>query len=304
MSCEGPASDMALPFRVGARTIVSVKRRLVRWSVPLQDALSEQVPDLPRLPADAHGYFVRALPRTLVPSIPRQGGARAFVRQSYPRHFANIDQSFDDYLGSFSTKSRSGLKRKRRKLEERSGGRLDIRMYSHADEAAPFHAAARAISALTYQEKLLDAGLPEGALEEMRTLAQRDAVRAWLLFIDDRPVSYLYAPARGDCLLYAYLGYDPAFADLSPGTVLQLEAMRMLTEERRFRWFDFTEGDGQHKRQFATGSIDSVDLLLLRPNLSNFAAATALNGFDAGVALAKSGVSRLGLGGVARALRR
>jgi CelD/BcsL family acetyltransferase involved in cellulose biosynthesis len=157
---------------------------------------------------------------------------------------------------------------------------------------------------MTYQEKLLDAGLPEGALEEMRDLAAHDAVRAWLLFLDGRPISYLYAPARGACLVYAHLGYDPAAAELSPGTVLQLEAMRMLTEERRFRWFDFTEGDGQHKRQFATGSIDSVDLLLLRPSVGNRAAAGALNAFDGAVALAKGGIARAGLGGVARAFRR
>jgi hypothetical protein len=65
------------------------------------------------------------------------------------------------------------------------------------------------LSALTYQERLLDAGLPADALGEMQDLARRDAARAWLLFIDGRPASYLYAPAEGAALRYAYLGYHP-----------------------------------------------------------------------------------------------
>jgi CelD/BcsL family acetyltransferase involved in cellulose biosynthesis len=136
---------------------------------------------------------------------------------------------------------------------------------------------------------LLDAGLPSGpeAIAEMREKARRDQLRAWLLFVDGRPISYLYAPAEGDTLIYAHLGYDPNHAEYSPGTVLQLEAMRELMGEGRFRLFDFTEGEGQHKRQFATGGIDCVDLLLVRPTAANLLAGWALNGFDGAVALAK-----------------
>lgn len=304
MSADGVAAPVALPFRVGTRTLATVRRRLVRLSVPLEDAIAGAAPALPGLPAQADGYFLRALPEALAGQVGGGSAMRAFVRQTYPRHFARLDQPFDDYLATFSARSRSAMKRKRRKLEERSGGSLDIRAYRGVEEMDAFHASARAVSALTYQEKLLDAGLPEDALAQMRDLAARDAVRAWLLFLDGCPISYLYAPARGDCLLYAHLGYDPAAAELSPGTVLQLEAMRMLMAERRFRWFDFTEGDGQHKRQFATGAIPSVDLLLLRPTLGNRAAMGALDVFDAGVAIARRAASRLGLRGVARAVRR
>ena len=133
------------------------------------------------------------------------------------------------------------------------------------------------------------------------TLAARDQVRAWLLFVDGRPVSYLYAPAEGDTLIYAYLGYDPDFAEYSPGTVLQLEAMRQLMEERRFRLFDFTEGEGQHKRLFATDGVECVDLLLVRPRLANLFVGYGLSAFDTAVGLAKRLVGGFGL---VRRLRR
>lgn len=300
-------TDTALPLRVGARTLLTVRRRLVRRRVGLEDALGGSIPPLPALAPDEHGYYLTALPAPIATQLADgRSGLVAFVRQRYRRSFARLDLDFDTYLAGFSAKSRSTCRRKLKRLAERSGGALDVRTYASEDELAAFHAMARAVSALTYQERLLDAGLPDGpeAMAEMRRLARAGRARGWLLFVDDRPVAYLYAPAEGAALLYAYLGYDPAFAEFSPGTVLQLEAMRLLMAEGRFRLFDFTEGEGQHKRLFATGGIDCVDLLLLRPTLSNRAIGHALGLFDNLVAVAKRAVTGLGLDAVLRSVRR
>lgn len=302
-----PASDIALPLRIGARTIWTLRRRLVRRGVALEEALGAGPPPLPPLDRDDDGYLVTALPSAWAGDLQAaHPGLRPFVRQRYQRSYARLDQDFDAYLAGFSAKSRSTLKRKARKLAERSGGAPDIRCYRGEAEIALFHAAARTLSARTYQERLLGAGLPDGpeALDEMRALARRDRVRGWLLLLEGRPIAYLYAPAQGATLIYAHLGYDPDFADLSPGTVLQLEAMRQLMAERAFRLFDFTEGDGQHKRQFATGGIDCVDLLLVRPTAGNLLAGCALNAFDRGVALAKRIMVAAGGRSAARRLRR
>ncbi len=281
---------VALPLRIGARTVASVRRRLVRVSLSLEAALSGAPPALPPLPQGSDGYLIASLPAAaLQPLLAGAPGLRPFVRQRYSRSYADLSGGFDAYLAGFSSKSRSTLKRKVRKLAERSGGGLDLRSYRREEEMADFHRHARAVSAKTYQERLLDAGLPEGDafLEELRAKARRDEVRGWILFLDGLPISYLYAPAEGESLIYHSLGYDPAHAGLSPGTVLQFEAMRQLFDEGRFRFFDFTEGEGQHKSTFGTGSVDCLDLLLLRPRLANLAAGHLLTGFDAAVVLAK-----------------
>lgn len=296
---------VALPFAVGARTVWSVRRRLVRRATSLAEAMSGALPALPPLPESDDGYLVTSLPAALEDALrDAQPGLRGFVRKRYRRHFLSLETSFDDYLAAFSGRTRSTLKRKVRRFADRSGGALDLRAYAAPEEMEGFHRHARAVSALTYQERLLDAGLPEDSLAEMRERARRDAVRGWVLFLDRRPVSYLHAPAEGDTLIYAHLGYDPEVADLSPGTVLQFEAIRQLMAERRFRLFDFTEGEGDHKSRFATGSIDCIDLLLLRPRLGNLAAAAGLGAFDAAVAGGRRAADRLGLGKLARTLLR
>jgi hypothetical protein len=294
-----------LPLRVGARTLLTLERRLIRAPLPLERR--ELLPDLPALPNGADGYLVTGLRADLQLTMQaRHAGLQPFVRQRYQRHFASLQDGFDSYFSHFSAKTRSTLKRKLRKLTDRSGGRLDVRSYARPDQVAEFYRHARAVSATTYQERLLGAGLPtgEGALAWMRDLAEKGEMRAWLLFLDGQPISYLFAPAEGDRLIYAFLGYHPAYSELSPGTVLQLEALRELMEEGRFRFFDFTEGDGQHKRQFATGSVDCLDLLLLRPTPVNLAVGHSLTLFDAAVARSKRGLAALGLSKLARAARR
>lgn len=302
-----PASEISLPLRIGARTLFTLRRRLVRRGLSLKEALDGGAPALPPLGQGEHGYLVTALPAAALDAlVARHAGLKPFVRQLYGRFYARLDLDFDAYLAGFSAKSRSTCRRKLRKLAERSGGTLDLRCYRSEEEIALFHAQARILSARTYQERLLDAGLPDGpeALAGMRALARAGRARGWLLFLDGAPIAYLWAPAEGSTLIYAHLGHDPDFAEYSPGTVLQLEAMRQLMAEKAFRLFDFTEGEGQHKSLFATGGVDCLDLLLLRPSLGNLLAGHALNGFDRGVRLAKQAARALGLERALRRLRR
>ncbi|MFS0736525.1 GNAT family N-acetyltransferase [Sphingomonas sp. 1P06PA] len=283
------AAPVALRFQVGARTLWSLKRRLVRVSPSLADIRAGALPPLPPLPDDAHGYLVASVPEPAIEALVTNTDLRCLVRQRYTRRYADLAQGFDAYLASFSSKSRSTLLRKSRRFAERSGGALDVRAYRTPAEVGEFHRLARQVSALSYQEKLLDAGLPDGnaARAELGRLAAADRVRAFLLFLDGRPVSYLHLPANDDVLVYAHLGFDPAVSDLSPGGVLQLEALRLLMQEGRFVALDFTEGEGQHKRQFATGGVACADLLLLKPGILNRIAGDGLIAFDRAVARAK-----------------
>jgi GNAT acetyltransferase-like protein len=293
------AEPSSLPLRIGRRTLWRFERPLVRRRLTLDEGLAGRLPPPAPLPEGAAGYQLSAVPAAMLDELRAAlPGLRPFVRQAYARSYAMLEGDFDSYLAGLSAKSRSTLRRKVRRLEP-----LDVRTFRTPAEMDEFHRDARAISALSYQERRLDAGLPDGAdaLARMRALAAEDAVRGWILYIEGRPASYLYAPAEGDSLVYAHLGYDPAFAELSAGTVLQYAAMRELMAERRFRRFDFTEGDGQHKRLWATGAIHCVDLLLLRPTVANLVAGHALTGFDGAVARARGLARRLGLERVVRA---
>ncbi len=301
------ARPTPLNFRIGARTLMAVQRDMVRVPLSLDEAREGRLPVLPPLPRDAHGYVVTSLPEDrLEAMIYASGKMIGFVRQKYTRYYADLTGGFDAYMASLSGNARQGAKRKAKKIAQVSGGDLDIRSYRTPAELEAFHDIARRIALRTYQEKLLGEGLsatPE-FIQAMLTAAAADRVRAWLLFIAGEPAAYLYCPAHGDNLVYEYVGHDPAFNDLSPGAVLQVEAFRDLFDEGRFARFDFTEGDGQHKRQYATGGVPCVDLLLLRPSLTNRVTTAALGGFNKTVAGGKALVDAVGLEKLSKKLRR
>jgi len=307
ITAESLARPTALKFEVGARTVMAIQRALVRVPLTLDDAREGRLPALPPLDRHAHGYSVTSLPEDRLAAMTyASGGMLPFVRQRYTRYYTDFAGGFDGWFDGLSANTRQQLRRKAKKIAAESGGDLDVRAFRTPHELEEFHDIARRISLRTYQERLLGSGLPDTPefLQSMVALAAADQVRAWLLHIHGEPAAYLYCPIVGDTVIYAHVGHDPAFNDLSPGQVLHLEAMRDLFDEGRHAKFDFTEGEGQHKRQLASGGVACVDLLLLRPSLANRLTTVALGGFNGGVALAKRGVNAAGLGRIAKKVRR
>lgn len=304
-----PAPDTAvIDFTLGSRRLLSVPRRLSTWSFGLEEVLSGALPDAP--PAGRDGLRVLSAPTQRLPDIAaRFPDHIAGGRQDYRRHYIDMRQSFADYLAQFSGKTRSTLRRKARKLADETGGYI-VTEHRTPAEIEAFLSAALPLSARTYQARLLDAGLPDSpaARRTMLERAEAGRMRAFLLHAKGQPIAYLSLPVAGSqdaaTLVYAHLGYDPDRAHLSPGTVLQMDALERLFAEQHFAWFDFTEGDGAHKELFGTGFANCSSVILLEPTLANRTLLSARAGFDASVAQVKTLAARSGTLGRIRALLR
>lgn len=59
--------------------------------------------------------------------------------------------------------------------------------------------------------------------------------------------------------------------NMSVGTVLQWLATEQLFAENKFRYFDFTEGQSDHKRLFATDQRLCGNVVMLKRSLRNSA---------------------------------
>jgi CelD/BcsL family acetyltransferase involved in cellulose biosynthesis len=234
--------------------------------------LEETRPPLDRLSPALEAILVRSHPVSgELPRLEILSRAIRYVPTQYRRYYVDLRVSFQEYLNKFSSKSRSTLQRKVRKFSESCGGQIPWREFSRPDEMEEFYRLARQVSKKTYQEKLLNFGLPEGQefKQELIDLAGRDLVRGYILFSGNEPIAYLYSPAQDGVLFYQYLGYDPESRDWSPGTVLQYLVLERLFSEGKFRMFDFTEGEGAHKEFFSTGSTWCADVYFLRHTLRN-----------------------------------
>ncbi len=285
------AERTQIAFTIGARRLFAVGRMLEPMAYSLEQALGAvPAPGPPSLDR-ADGVRVLSAPAATASTIAALHPHYLIgAREDFRRHYIAMDGGFEDYMARFSGKTRSTLRRKAKKFAAADGGTLDVHAYSSAEEVARFLDLALPLSAKTYQARLLDAGLPDGEAARAAMLDRADAgeMRCFLLFLAGEPVAYLALPVRGQTLVYAHLGYDPAHASLSPGTVLKMEALRMLFAEERFRFFDFTEGEGAHKALFGTHSIACCSFVLLRPTLANRLLLGARGAFDGSVARVKS----------------
>jgi CelD/BcsL family acetyltransferase involved in cellulose biosynthesis len=276
MSVETPRWEPApfvLSYRIGEITLFRKQFRsltLREHFFDLTDDPAEPRPPFDRLGTDVDVIVTRSHPiREALAGVTAGDGILRYVVARYTRFHTDLSGDLEKYLAKFSAKSRSTLRRKVRRFAELGDG-CEMRDYKRPDEMEEFQRQARKVSVLTYQEKLLDAGMPSGPefLVELTRMAATDSVRAYVLFLHGIPIAYLCCPATNGILLYKYLGYDPKHGELSPGTVLQYLVFESLFNEKRFRAFDFTEGQGEHKRFFGTQSTLCADICYFRASPS------------------------------------
>jgi hypothetical protein len=264
-------SDYELKYQLGDCTLAKKIFAVHQCQIGVRG--DTDVIDLPTLEDTKYqGLSVRGLPVSKVGKIfTRDSKFYIYNTVQSRRYYLDLTGSFDEYLSRFRGKTRSTLRRKVKKYEQHTGGQTTFRVYRTVDELLEFHKLARRVSSKTYQENMLESGLPDDEcfIKNMKALANEDRARGFLLFNGDRPVSYLYVSSVGEILIYQYLGYDPEYIKLSAGTVLHWHAIEYLFSERKYRILDFTEGEGAQKKQFSTGSILCTDRLYLRRKLSN-----------------------------------
>lgn len=239
-----------------------------------------QLPPCPELPSALAEWFEQSVDVAVMRSHPIKAPlprvsllpeAIRYVPASYQRYWVEIEGTFDTYLKKFSAKSRNTLMRKIKKFAEFSGGEIDWREYQQPEEMLEFHQLALTVSQKTYQERLLDCGLPAGKdfQDEIIALATVGKARGYILFHQQCPIAYIFCPVHEGIAIYEYVGHDPEYQRWSPGTILQYFVLQSLFAAGDAKIFDFTEGEGAHKAFFSTHSQYCADIYYFRRTINN-----------------------------------
>lgn len=267
---------LKLKFQLGEITLFS-------WSFTalFLDKHFTEIPDDPMMPLPPFERFSGALEVIAMSSHPVKcnmpkliilPNAIRYIPSQYNRYWVELTGEFDTYLQKFSSKSRNTLTRKLKKFSKFSEGDTVWREFINPSEFREFHSLALKISEKSYQEKLLDCGLPAGDefLNEMINLAEQELARGYILFHFEKPIAYIFCPIKNNIVFYEYVGHDPDFQKWSPGTMLQYFALKNLFEAEKLRLFDFTEGEGSHKDFFSTNKKICADIYYFRRTFRNF----------------------------------
>jgi hypothetical protein len=274
MTTAWTVGAVPLKFALSDLTLFSCRLQLLRRTATMAEPpLTARELSALSVPLDrsVRGAIVWSQPIDgKLPEFVRTADYLIYVPRQYDHFYVDLTIGRDKYLQRFSARSRSTLKRKVRKFAELDGGRCHWRAYRSSAEIVEFYTLARRVSAVSYQERLLGAGLPAAAgyLNELREMADAGRVIGYLLFQGQKPVAYLLCPIESDqAVIYGHVGFDPAYRALSPGTVLLALVLEALLDSGRYRIFDFTEGEAEHKRYFSTNSYRSADIFIFRRSL-------------------------------------
>ena len=312
MPLQWQRKQVSLGFLLGDKRLFTLQLTLQTCEVGLMDLPPLAVDDFPQLmncvlEPGCSGFFVRWLPIACSqPTLRRLSDFVCYVHSQGPRYYIDLSHSFEAYQQKFSAKTRSTIRRKIRRFAAYCGGNIRWQVFKTAADAEEFHNLASEVSTRTYQEKQLGAGLPRSKdfVENLRTLADADEFRGYILFHDKRPVAYLCCPSKHGILEYQHLGYDAKYRDWSVGTILLWHALEAIHAERRFKVFDFAGGQTDQIRLFATHSSAFANVYLLRRNLKNIIVVHAHRGISDLSNLSGRFLGRLGLKGKTRRLIR
>jgi hypothetical protein len=142
--------------------------------------------------------------------------------------YLTLPASFDEFLRSRSRKGRQQFRRLARMLVRDFPGKVRLQSVRSEHDVEDFARKADEISQKTYQRALGAGFVNDIAMREMlRAAAQKAALRACLLYVDERPVAFACGIISNKTLYGTLMGYDPVFKKYRPG----LQTLMCLIEE-------------------------------------------------------------------------
>jgi hypothetical protein len=266
---QAPRCEIELRYSLGDLCLFRLRFRALVSPQPFDPAARplSSLSENPEIPQDKPVilYGNRLIAERL-PAVRTTPTTIRYIRNQRLTHYIDLRSSFQDYLKEFSAKRRGNIQREVRKLAAVAEGTMQCREFRSVESMGEYHLLARQVAAKTYQEKLFGGAIPgtQEFLEILRVRARRDAIRGYLLIVKGQPISYICLPIDDGVVDYQYLGYDPNYAEWSPGTVLLYLALERLFAEGTFRYFNLSYGEGQMKKVFGRATFLQADVYFFR----------------------------------------
>lgn len=163
-----------------------------------------------------------------------------------------LPQNIENFYESLSSKHKYNLQRMIKRLNVQFPGQIKIVNYTREDEVDMATAAISRISEQTYQSAL-GVGFTDDSVTRARLMTA--ARQGWLLisimYVKDRPCSFQLAFAYKGTYFLNQMGFDSDWKKWDVGTVLFLDVLKNLCEDKGIQSIDFGFGDSSYKRSYA-----------------------------------------------------
>ncbi len=185
----------------------------------------------------------------------------------WTRRLLVLPASYEAFLVSLSHKTRKGVRRDARRLEEAFGGRLRLAVLREEGDLEQLVRDADRVAGSAYQRGL---GAGFAATAEQRELArvglEHGWVRGYLLYLDADPIAYWLCSVYDRTILLRTGGYDESYAEHRVGIHLLMRVIEDACADPSLDVLDFGPGDAAYKQQFSSGSRVERNALVFAPS--------------------------------------
>jgi len=164
--------------------------------------------------------------------------------------------------------------RRRRKMMRDLGQEARVVCFCSDNEIDCLMKDVETVAARTYQRGLLVGFVDTPQMRErLRFEARMGWLRAYVLYVADRPCAFWITNLYRGILYSYFLGFDPAYARYSPGAYLMLEVIDRHSQQSAgapARQVDFGVGEAEYKVRFGNRLEQVVSLFMFAPSVSGF----------------------------------
>ena len=152
--------------------------------------------------------------------------SRDAAQQPQEHNFMVLPGSIDEVYARMSHDRRKDMRRKFKKFEAIPGGPPNIVCYRRECDLPRVFSDAEEVAKKTYQRGLR-VGFADsaGVRKRLELAARKGWLRAYLLYLGDRPCAFWIGMLYGDSFVGEYVGYDPEFRLHSPGMFLMMRVI-------------------------------------------------------------------------------
>lgn len=170
----------------------------------------------------------------------------------------------EDFWGGFKSKHRYRMRKEREGLPS-----YRVKCYRNVGEVDEWLSLAHQISRNSWQSHQLGLRIrnDDEACRFLTFLATMGALRSYLLFSDETPVSFVMSHQWNGTFHYDEVGFDRRFANQFPGKVLLQEIINDLFDHDPPQTFDFGLGEADYKRFYSNDQTRSATLALFPPGI-------------------------------------
>jgi len=195
--------------------------------------------------------------------------SRDYIRISQPHFAAVLPATVEEFYGGLSPGSRWQAKSKQKKLLKDFAGAVRTRCFRELAELDNMIEDVEQVARKSYQR-----GLGVGFIdcpdtrERLRLKAERGWLRAYVLYVSERPCAFWIGDINRSTFGSDYLAYDAEFGKYSPGMFLILKVIEGFCDGNRdgVTEVDFATGYAQYKAVLANREWSEVSVYIFAPS--------------------------------------